>query len=100
MKKMSVKNLYCQKQVLKSTESAFKITEIVVGFSSLGIFYFGDGEYLYSPTSVIKRFCSRPNQFSAKKLEIFMFHTSNIIRIMTKSSECKQTDCLPPSLLL
>ena len=28
-----------------------------------------------------------------------MFQTSNIIRITTKPSECKQTDCLRPSLL-
>ena len=33
---------------------------------------------IYSQTSVIERFCLRPNRFSNKKFDIFTFQTLNI----------------------
>jgi len=43
---LNLPNLPCQKQFLKSAEALLKITEIVIGFSSWIMIYFGQGKWL------------------------------------------------------
>ena len=53
----------------------------------------------YSQTSVIERFCSRPNRFSNKKFEIFTIQTSNT-NSDNDQTEQMQTDQLPTTIAL